>query len=1010
MKNFRLSLLTSLCFLSLAGNIHGQSPAQDLTEQAQKPYSPSPQTWGFVKHGNTPVDLYTGTARVDIPVYTYEDEDFTVPVSLAYASGGFIPNQQTGPLGLNWTLIAGGVIAREIRGLDDFYGNENGIDGFLRRYSQRIDDEKLLCNGTKEIGGTTYWGDLSNKVETQSDIYHFNFAGHSGTFHFNGNKECVVYNTEGDNGAYKVEYSNPNDTGLSFTITTPNGYKYIFGSDEKKEESEQYFERILTGEFIPNRDLTYRTKTTFMNPIVSWYLHKIVAPNGREVRFTYSHYKIAHNPNNVYGKVGDNNYVVTFRKRSELITELGFRVYKTPTILKTTYLSRIDIDNKVSIDFTYFMKDSKEADPNVYTQWPQQRYLDLIQQLVVLGKIHVEANGTTLRDCMLRYDTVDFRPFLSSVTITGQGAYKMDYYHNHPLPDLLSDNYDFWDYSNGRDLSESSVFSGTVLEYLDEYVAPRSAKLPDAQWSIQGNLKKITYPTGGSTTFEYEANRARYAVLKRSSAQGCIPAEDMLSQVEDPIVIQSDTSVIVSPFMAKMYPIGMLRAGTDEIGGIRIRKITDDNGTGRITIREYDYLDKSDASSGNLLRFPRLIAYKVGNVPFHYDFLATSRTSFDKTHIEYSRVVERRSDGTKTEYNFTNYRNTPDDYESQRFLTVSEPIDEPEYQLTVTNNMFREPNSRHYRRGKMWLKIIYDKSGEPVVSEEYTYRDHNSGVRMNYSAYAINSAHLVWSAKLYTGDYRLTRKKDIRYTSDGTISQEKYFTFTPTGRLRGSYTKFMDGAVMADSLVYASERMPTPAEQALVDKNMDCPVEVVRTVTDRRGKKQNLRWQLYDYTLTESGLPVLFQGRERTVTEAGTKDRILFQNTRYSNLGRLLERWDIGGITTTYLWGYGGLYPVAKIENGVFDNIAAMLYAEPGMEHLDVAFEKELSGMQESALRSCTDGLVTTYRYLPHVGITTITDPMGKKIIYEYDKRNRLSKIKNTSGQLLKEFEYSVTE
>ena len=36
------------------------------------------------------------------------------------------------------------------------------------------------------------------------------------------------------------------------------------------------------------------------------------------------------------------------------------------------------------------------------------------------------------------------------------------------------------------------------------------------KYSIIGCLRRIEYPTGGFTEFEYEANRARYIVLKRN--------------------------------------------------------------------------------------------------------------------------------------------------------------------------------------------------------------------------------------------------------------------------------------------------------------------------------------------------------------------------------------------------------------------------------------------------------------------------------------------------------------
>lgn len=65
------------------------------------------------------------------------------------------------------------------------------------------------------------------------------------------------------------------------------------------------------------------------------------------------------------------------------------------------------------------------------------------------------------------------------------------------------------------------------------------------------------------------------------------------------------------------------------------------------------------------------------------------------------------------------------------------------------------------------------------------------------------------------------------------------------------------------------------------------------------------------------------------------------------------------------------------------------------------------STSQENQLRSLLpNAMVTTYEYIPLVGVKTITQPNGEKIHYEYDDFNRLQFIKNSEGNILKENEY----
>ena len=50
--------------------------------------------------------LYTGGMSYTIPVYTIEDPDFHLDITLRYNSEGFKPFQPSGCYGQGWTLVA----------------------------------------------------------------------------------------------------------------------------------------------------------------------------------------------------------------------------------------------------------------------------------------------------------------------------------------------------------------------------------------------------------------------------------------------------------------------------------------------------------------------------------------------------------------------------------------------------------------------------------------------------------------------------------------------------------------------------------------------------------------------------------------------------------------------------------------------------------------------------------------------------------------------------------------
>ena len=53
------------------------------------------------------------------------------------------------------------------------------------------------------------------------------------------------------------------------------------------------------------------------------------------------------------------------------------------------------------------------------------------------------------------------------------------------------------------------------------------------------------------------------------------------------------------------------------------------------------------------------------------------------------------------------------------------------------------------------------------------------------------------------------------------------------------------------------------------------------------------------------------------------------------------------------------------------------------------------------------DAQMTTYSYLPQVGVTEMTDLNAKKISYEYDGFQRLKNIKSYQGNIIKNYQYN---
>ena len=116
MKKY-FQIITLLAGLSLCS---GKMLAQ--TFEPFNPYgdlTPSVNTWDMIKYGGITPSLYTGAMSWSLPLYTYSDPDFIIPISLEYNYDGFRPATPSGEVGLGWSLRVGGAITREVRGVPD---------------------------------------------------------------------------------------------------------------------------------------------------------------------------------------------------------------------------------------------------------------------------------------------------------------------------------------------------------------------------------------------------------------------------------------------------------------------------------------------------------------------------------------------------------------------------------------------------------------------------------------------------------------------------------------------------------------------------------------------------------------------------------------------------------------------------------------------------------------------------------------------------------------------------
>ena len=79
----------------------------------------SPNTASLGVFGEIPVNLFTGTPDISVPIYTVKSGSISFPIVLKYHPALVKPNEHPGWTGLGWNLQCGGSIYRTIKGFVD---------------------------------------------------------------------------------------------------------------------------------------------------------------------------------------------------------------------------------------------------------------------------------------------------------------------------------------------------------------------------------------------------------------------------------------------------------------------------------------------------------------------------------------------------------------------------------------------------------------------------------------------------------------------------------------------------------------------------------------------------------------------------------------------------------------------------------------------------------------------------------------------------------------------------
>ncbi len=936
MKKYLLSVTCNFITLILMGQ------SGNYTAELQRIIPQTPQAAAFNRYGEYPVSPATGIPQIDIPLYELKANDISIPISVSYHASGIKVEDVATPVGLGWTLNFGGVITRSVYGLAD---KPNYTNNSIKS-SDHVADLMTKIQYSCDLHWKP-WASYTTLDDTQSDRYIYNFNGKTGVFRYNSmNNEIVT-----------VPYA------PLIIETTPDGFKikdtdgliYYFEAQESSGPSHSIY-------------------------VSAWYITKVESQlTGAVVNFKYK-------STNSYSE-----YITSQKISNGISYDYNYRPFVVYIYdffdTKAEYLREITKYNPIVLDEITWANNKIKLN---YLSDRLDKYKDRLDNFSVYNGSATICNIIFNNKSYWGNSSKNYRMRLDDITISGEsasisgGKYQFKY-NSVSLPDY--NNFyntvtevrcrdDYWGYFTGR---ESTNFIPQEYNNIGNYSANRN---PEEYYMKACILQEIIYPTGGSTVFEFEANRVPYAYDYRS-------AESVVGGLRvKSVITKSDGKEIRKSYEYTGYATQMIKSDMFQyVQG----KWYSFHFTGAGIITPMYFTEDWNTNISNPL-------YSItgwSSSPVFYnkitEYLGTVDANSGKKISEYKENIN-----TSLEHS---YGSNVKDTDIPRFFSsfynfdpgLMSPLLESEeiYEKSGTSYILRKSTLNNYTpvdKGKiicgvrLALREEWSHSGENLNTEYKPYQSRNDFFYYNLAYYNLEA---------YRYFYLLSSTQTVEYTDEGNIATNIGYTYDSQLRLLTPVAQMIsnsNGIVITETSRYPFNENIAPYPDMVQNNVIGTAIQQEKS----NGKGEYIAIQnIHRREGQKFVLDQVKSGRNGTL-----EPRIQYHN--YDLYGNPAYVSKDGAYKIVYLWSYSGQYPIAEIKNATLTEVTVVLntvFSVSTADALSAQLTPNEAKLKDGSLqRALPNALVTTYTYKPLVGMLTSTDPAGITTYYDYDTFGRLKR------------------
>lgn len=1017
--------------------------------------APNPTSAEMMKFGLTPINQYTGKANVSIPLYNMNFDGLQIPFTLSYDTGGVRVIQESSWVGLGWNLSGTPTISHVINQRSDIgvgrlnMGDSGVTSGYcfepaLPAHESGL-DLTVLGNGPGSYLGDTY--------DTQPDIFIANL--YNSVIKFQLTQKAATSTIQArilNNSNAQISY---NESNRHFIITDENGYQYHFTEIEKTSNG-RFNNSLFSGEPEPEDVLFTPEHVAFSygldaNIPTTWYVSKVVSPTGKELHYEYygqdedieEYYHLSMptyiqtkgafvcgidinngtlDGSNLPNPFGYTNYMFS-RVESKYLKEIIDTSTGERIVFETSFR-----DDLRPFDFVHHYPLSLVSSSN-YNRNGEILKLDGMNIFAsdgnLLKKISFENSDYFNSDKSSHsYKEKYLRLKLDGVSVDGY-KYFFDYQSPNSLPKKNTKDVDFWGFYNGANntvrytsIEFNSTFCGIQdAEYnqIGEIIGAKKGS--NFNFGKIGSLSKITYPTGGYTTFEYESNTVRLSLNSNSSLYTPETYYYLMDgNLETGYPLTSSTNSSIKTF---------------KVGGLRVKKVVSfDKNNQKLLEKSYHYESSENSSvpvsTGKLMNrllFFNLVDKQLEGGNIKLTEIETSsinnvsgNASAMGSHVGYDKVEEVIEN---TQNSSTSGKVT------QTFINKPNIALQPTYHQIAGLAVGAPPIHYEDGNGKVLRTEIFNKTGTKLNETLNSYQLKNTYQSTGYRIYyeTINSMFLAIPVS-FNEVYDIYKYQTRRYVP--LLSESSEIFYFNGNSIHKNTTNYYNSKDMLSATEVSRSNLPGTSDRVefyypyssdfgvsnyvfmsdLVNENRISSPVYVRKFSD--GLFIGHEFQTYkSYNGFYKPYTTHYGKTDGPLSSIEERVRI----NAYDNYGNLSEMSLNTGSLNKYIWGYEMNRPVAVIKNAPVD--ASVTPVEDILEISELQNPRATEtfvGSEINKLRTHADyqdSEIQTFMHIPGVGASKITDTRNYATHFTYDDKERLTQVRDNSNMLLSENDYN---